>query len=99
MFEAADGEEAISVLKATPVDVVITDLRMRVVGDGMEFAHHVRAHCPGVSLVLASAKVPRLTEHLTFDAFFIKPYPPEDLVAWIRRRHISTSDHADRGLA
>ncbi|MFZ1093919.1 MAG: response regulator [Xanthobacteraceae bacterium] len=55
VFEAADAAEAIAILRTTPVDVVITDLHMRVVGYGMEFARHVRAHCPGVSLLLASA--------------------------------------------
>ena len=50
VFEAADAA-----LRTTPVDVVITDLLMRVVGDGIEFARHVGAHCPGVSLLLASA--------------------------------------------
>jgi CheY-like chemotaxis protein len=71
-----------------PVDVVITDLRMSAVADGLELARYVLAHCPGVALVLASAQAPPLTEDLTFDAFFIKPYPPEDLVAWIRRRQL-----------
>ena len=93
VFEAADAA-----LRTTPVDVVITDLHMRVVGDGMEFARHVRAHCPGVSLLLASANEPPISEHSPFDAFFIKPYQPEDIVTWIRRRHTRTSDHADSSL-
>ena len=99
VFEASDGEEGISVLKAMPVDVVITDLRMSAVADGLELARYVLAHCPGVTLVLASAQAPPLTEDLTFDAFFIKPYPPEDLVAWIRRRQVSTPEHVHRGSA
>ena len=99
VFEASDGEEGISILKAMPVDVVITDLRMSAVADGLELARYVLAHCPGVALVLASAQAPPLTEDLTFDAFFIKPYPPEDLVAWIRRRQVSTPEHAHRGSA
>ena len=33
VFEAADTAEAIAILRTTPVDVVITDLHMRVVGD------------------------------------------------------------------
>jgi CheY-like chemotaxis protein len=98
VFEAADAAEAIAILRTTPVDVVITDLHMRVVGDGMEFARHVRAHCPRVSLLLASANAPPISEHSPFDAFFIKPYQPEDIVTWIRRRHTSTSDHADSSL-
>jgi hypothetical protein len=53
---------------------------------------------PGVSLVLASAQAPPITEDLTFDASFIKPYPPDDIANWIRRRHTSTRDHAESGL-
>jgi CheY-like chemotaxis protein len=99
VFEASNGQEGISILKAMPVDVVITDLRMRSVADGLELARYVRAHCPNVSLVLAAAHAPPITEDLLFDAFFIKPYPPEDIASWIRRRHTSTPDHADSGLA
>jgi CheY-like chemotaxis protein len=94
--------EAVAIPPIPPVvqgfDVVTTDLHMRVVGDGMEFARHVRAHCPGVSLLLASANAPPISEHSPFDAFFIKPYQPEDIVTWIRRRQTSTSDHADNSL-
>ena len=52
----------------------------------MEFARHVRARCPGVSLLLASANEPPTREHSPFDAFFIKPYQPEDIVTWIRQK-------------
>ena len=62
VFEARDAAEAISILRTTPVDVVITDLHMRGVGDGMEVASHVRAHCPGVSLLLTAGTTPPLTE-------------------------------------
>ena len=97
VFEASDAAEAISTLKAMPVDVVITDLRMRTIADGLELAAYVRAHCRGVSLVGASAYAPPITEDLAFDAFFIKPYNPEDIANWIRRRHGSTRC-ADGGL-
>jgi CheY-like chemotaxis protein len=98
VFEASNGQEGISILKTMPVDVVITDLRMSAIADGMELARYVRAHCAGVSLVLASAQAPPITEDLTFDASFIKPYPPDDIANWIRRRHTSTRDHAESGL-
>jgi CheY-like chemotaxis protein len=90
VIEASDAAEAISMLKAMPVDVVITDLRMRTNADGLELAAYVRAHCPGVSLVGASAYAPPITEDLAFDAFFIKPYNPDDIASWIRHRHSST---------
>jgi CheY-like chemotaxis protein len=89
VFEATNAEEAISILRTMPVDVVIIDLHLRVVGDGMEVARYAGAHCPGVSLLLASANAPPITEHSPFDAFFIKPYQPEDIVAWIRRHHVA----------
>jgi CheY-like chemotaxis protein len=98
VFEASNGQEGISILKTMPVDVVITDLRMVSRADGLELARYVRTHCPGICLVLASAQAPPITEDLTFDAFFIKPYPPDDIANWIRRRHTSTRDHAESGL-
>ena len=99
VIEASDASEAISMLKAMSVDVVITDLRMRTIADGLELAAYVRAHCRGVSLVGASAYAPPITDDLAFDAFFIKPYNPEDIASWIRHRHSSTRDHADSGSA
>jgi CheY-like chemotaxis protein len=92
VFEAADPDEAISILRTMPVDVVITDLNMRAIGDGMQVAKYVRDHCRGVSLLLASAHTPPI-EGSPFDAFFGKPYRPEDIVMWIRRR-----DAASPGL-
>jgi CheY-like chemotaxis protein len=97
VIEASDAAEAFSILKAMAVDVVITDLRMRTIADGLELAAYVRAHCRGVSLVGASAYAPPITEDLGFDAFFIKPYNPEDIASWIRHRHSSTRC-ADSGL-
>jgi hypothetical protein len=61
----------------------------------MEVASHVRAHCPWVSLLLASATPPPITEHYPFDAFFIKPYQPEHIVMWIRHHHARTTRHED----
>jgi two-component system, response regulator PdtaR len=94
VFEAANPDEAISILRTMPVDVVITDLHMRTVGDGMQIAEHVRDNCPGVSVLLASAHAPPI-DGSPFDAFFIKPYSPEDIVMWIRRRGAASSGHME----
>jgi CheY-like chemotaxis protein len=86
VFEAADAEEAIAILKCTPdVDVVVSDMRMRATLDGLSLASYVRAHCPDVSLVLASAYV-QLPLDPTFDAIFMKPFSPEEIAKWIRKR-------------
>jgi two-component system, response regulator PdtaR len=85
VFEAAEANEAISILECTPdVDVVISDMRMRGIQDGLTLARYARAHCPGVSLVLASSSPPPLDT--TFDAFFVKPFSPKEIVTWIKRR-------------
>jgi CheY-like chemotaxis protein len=98
VFEASDGEESISILKTMSVDVVVTDLRMATLTDGLELGRYVRAHCPGVSLVLASAQAPPIIDDVMFDAFFVKPFAPEDLVTWIKRRHSSAPDAADSAV-
>ena len=64
VFEAAEAHEAISILECmSDVDVVITDMRMRSSQDGLNLARYARAHCPGVSLVLASSNPPPLDTH------------------------------------
>jgi CheY-like chemotaxis protein len=99
VLEAKDAAEAISILRTMPVDVVVTNQHMRVVGDGIEVASHVRAHCPGVSLLLAAATTPPITEQALFDAFFVKPYQPEDIVMWIRHHHATTNHREDSSFA
>lgn len=86
VFEAAGAHEAISILQCTPdVDVVISDMRMRGIQDGLSLARYARAHCPDVSLVLASSDIPSSLD-TTFDAFFVKPFSPREIVTWIKRR-------------
>ena len=85
VFEAAKANEAISILKCTPdVDVVISDMRMRGIQDGLTLARYARAHYPSVLLVLASSSLPPLDT--TFDACFVKPFSPKEIVTWIKRR-------------
>jgi CheY-like chemotaxis protein len=92
VLEAADAEEAISILKTLQVDVVITDLYMRTPADGLAVANYVRAHCPGTALVLASAMTPPINEAPGFDAFFVKPYQTDDIVRWVKTVRPKTSD-------
>jgi CheY-like chemotaxis protein len=85
VIEAVDANDAISALKYNPdVALVVSDIRMRSVDDGMVLARYLRTHHAGVALVLTSAYPPPLKENV-FDAFFLKPYEPEAIVRWIRR--------------
>jgi CheY-like chemotaxis protein len=99
VFEAGDAEEAVAILKGVRVDAVVTDQRMRTVGDGAAVADYVRAHCPGVPIILASVQAPPIREHSLFDAFFIKPFKPEDIAAWIKRHHTTTTPGEGSSIA
>jgi DNA-binding NtrC family response regulator len=84
VIEAVDADDAITVLKFNPdIALVVCDMRMRSVEDGLVLARYIRAHHPGVALVLAAALPPPLEDNL-FDAFFPKPYALEDIVGWIK---------------
>jgi DNA-binding response OmpR family regulator len=52
--EAADGREALDLVLAGRVDVVLTDVRMPGV-DGLELLRRVRALAPAVEVVLMTA--------------------------------------------
>jgi CheY-like chemotaxis protein len=85
VFEAANADDAIVILRSMRVDVVATDLHMRVKGDGVLLAKYVREHCSSTPVLLASGHAPT-SEGVLFDAFFVKPYRPEDIANWIKRR-------------
>jgi CheY-like chemotaxis protein len=85
VIEAVDADDATTALKFNPdTALVVCDMRMRSVEDGLVLARCIRAHHAGVALVLAAAPPPPLEDRL-FDAVFLKPYAPEDIVGWIKR--------------
>jgi CheY-like chemotaxis protein len=84
VFEATHAEEAIAILKTMQVDVVVADLQMGAVKDGLVVVNFVREHCPGTPMLLTYVLAPPV-DRCSFDAFFIKPYRPEEIVAWIKR--------------
>jgi len=91
VIEAVDAEEALSVLSNVPIDAVIVDLHMRKFRDGLAVAQYVRRHLPTIPVILASLETPSVHEQSLFDVFFVKPYSPETIAAWIKRHHASTS--------
>jgi len=84
---AGDGLEAMKVLLATRVDVIVTDALMPNL-DGYELCRFVRnsqqlAHLP---IILLSALDPKNTtdESEQVNAFLAKPVSPEDLISTIQ---------------
>ncbi|MEK0314795.1 response regulator transcription factor [Cohnella sp. 56] len=54
IVEAASGEEALQYIKEHPIDILLTDIRMREM-DGLQLAEQVRAVQPGVKIIFLSA--------------------------------------------
>lgn len=45
VFQAASGLEAVEVLKKTPIDIVVTDIRMPGM-NGLQLCKHIQDHFP-----------------------------------------------------
>ena len=89
VFEAADGEEAVTVLQATdkPIDLVFSDCQMPRM-DGFSLARWIREHRPDVRVILTSGNPTVFAEKAT-DLCQLGPVEekPYDHVALARRIH------------
>jgi CheY-like chemotaxis protein len=87
---AGDGLEAMKVLLAARVDVIVTDALMPNL-DGYELCRFVRnsRHLAHLPIILLSALDPKNTtdESEQVNAFLGKPVSPEDLLKSIHRLH------------
>lgn len=84
---ADKASTALERLKAEPVDIIITDLRMPEC-DGIEFAREVREITPLLPVIFFSgyASVPEIVEAMKLGAvdFLEKPVEPEQLLGKIK---------------
>ena len=90
VLQAEDGQQGLDLLKANPVDIVITDINMPVM-DGIEFIRKVRA-----SGQFSALPILILTTETSQDkrdqgkaaggtGWIVKPFDPEKLISVIHR--------------
>ena len=87
---ATDGEQALSKIQRLNPDLVITDVKMPMM-DGHELCRRMRAtpslrDIPIIMLSARTAEADRVRGiEAGADAYLVKPFSPEELLAWVNR--------------
>ena len=80
--EAGNGREALELLKQTPVDVILADIRMPLM-DGLEFLREVRKSHQKLACIIMSAyndfSYAQNAIHLGVEGYLLKPVEEEEL--------------------
>lgn len=89
MISAADGLEAVSVIKSTePIDFLLTDMMLSGGISGRRVAEEMRRHRPEVKILLMSGyadeTLKREDPSDSADAFLNKPFRRNELASKIR---------------
>ena len=86
VLEAASADDALSVLHgSTPVEVVMTDIRMPGSMDGRRLAEFVRSTWPQLKIVVISVDIPAWPTSMLVDAFFGKPINIERVIGSLKQ--------------
>lgn len=81
VLTAKNGKAAVDVLRASPIALLVTDIKMPEM-DGLQLLAHVNSHYPLIPcFVMTAYETPELRRRLPKDIrrFFRKPFPPEKL--------------------
>lgn len=83
VIEAANAHEAAQVLRTTPLEIVISDVRMPGSMDGVGLARLIRSEYPATKIVLTSGHLSEAgwAQH---DGFFHKPYDATEIITHIK---------------
>ena len=83
---ATTADEALQILlSSTPIDLVLTDIRMPGSIDGLGLAHRVRSEWPDMKIVFMSAHLRDMSEAAVADAFLCKPFPLSSVIDCVER--------------
>jgi DNA-binding response OmpR family regulator len=84
VIEACDADEALVALATTPVDLLLTDVRMEGSMDGLDLATRVRSTQPNLKIVVVSGHLAADETQGVADAFVPKPYLAETVAARVK---------------
>jgi DNA-binding NtrC family response regulator len=89
VLEAANAGDALAIIGHTPIDVVITDVRMQGDADGEWLLRAIKARDPEVEVILATAfgTIDQAVDAIKAGAYdyLTKPVDPERLAITVRR--------------
>lgn len=100
--EASNGEDALTLLEAHPVDILLTDIRMPFM-DGLELCAAVRERWPAIRIVILSGysdfSYAQQAIRLGVSEYLIKPFKADDLLRVLRSQKESIeAEQAERRL-
>lgn len=89
VLEAANGSQALDVLRTSEVDVVVTDVRLETDADGTELLRAIKARSTDIEVILATAfgTIDQAVDAIKAGAYdyLTKPVDPERLLITVRR--------------
>jgi two-component system response regulator YesN len=88
VFQAASGLDAAEILKKTPIDIVVTDIRMPGM-NGLQLCEHIQEHYPRTKCILLSGygEFEYARQAIKFGTvnYLLKPIKDEDLMNEVSR--------------
>jgi CheY-like chemotaxis protein len=83
VIEADNGADALTVLHAVRVDLVVTDLLMPRM-DGAALVRQIRAHFPQVPVLMVAGQLPPPDVYRLLNGFFSKPLDVDTFMNYLR---------------
>jgi CheY-like chemotaxis protein len=85
-IEAADADEAVAILESrSDIALLLTDIQMPGLIDGLKLAHAVHERWPPIKIILVSGQLsPAAADLPTNSRFLAKPVDPGTMIAELR---------------
>ena len=91
---ASDGEQALQVMRQDPPDVVLLDVMMATILDGLNVSHEMQAdpNLKNIPVIMVSSIISSphaamfpTDEYIPIDGWITKPTDPDDLLEQVQR--------------